>query len=134
MNEVRIYLDDIKSRRHIQKLYNKHFFENDTIYVKQWMNEVCSLKCYELIENNEICALALLSKCDFDPLQNFRDPWILNFIYVPTNKRMKHHATRLLTFLKDRVELTAFTSTRISNKLFSSCHFKQVENNMFRSF
>ena len=78
-------------------------------------------------EKNEISAFAILHKMDFDPLNIFKNPYLLDLIYVFEQYRRKGYALKILEKLKDnREELTMFCSNDSSINLFKKAGYDYV--------
>ena len=89
-------------------------------------------------EKNEISAFAILHKMDFDPLNIFKNPYLLDLIYVFEQYRRKGYALKILEKLKDnREELTMFCSNDSSINLFKKAGYDYVgirnNSDFFRS-
>ena len=89
-------------------------------------------------EKNEIVAFAILHKMDFDPFNIFKNPYLLDLIYVFEQYRRKGYAMKILEKLKDnKEELTMFCSNEASINLFKKAGYNYMglrnDSDFFRS-
>jgi len=95
---------------------------DDIKYINQWFEDK-KVKCYILEEDNKVKSFVLLSKMDFDPMNKYNNPYTLNYIYTFPDYRRKNFAYILLCNIRKKEQLTAFTSTDISDKLFEKSNY-----------
>lgn len=79
-----------------------------------------------LIDNETKCLIsfAICHKVDYDPFNNHIIPSCLDFIYTFTKYRRNGYALKLLEcMLRCKLELTAFTTNKISKKFFKKAGF-----------
>ena len=57
------------------KTITKEINDNNKHFIMRWLNEKNNVKCFILYENNIIKVFALLSKCDYDPLNKHSNPY-----------------------------------------------------------
>ena len=119
----------------IQKVDEYHGnIDNITkLYINQWKNEKI------VIAFVDIYSFALLSKLDFDPLDEYSDIYCLNYIYTEENMRRNGYAANILKKIKKmNIIFTTFVEpTNLpSMALFSKecIHYNSsIMINVFRS-
>ena len=87
-----------------------------TIYINQWLtNQI--IKSYIMKDdNNTVVCFAILHKMDFDPLKQFKKPYLLDLIYTFEEHRRKGYASTLIDRMKEnKEELTLFCSNKESS-------------------
>jgi len=92
-----------------------------------WLNEKNNVKCFMLYEDNIIKGFALLSKCNYDPLNVHNNPYVLNLIYTFQQYRRNNVAYALLTHIKLTNCITAFCSNEASINLFRKAEYVLTE-------
>lgn len=100
------------------------------VLVTQWDNESSVCKYYSIKENHKLISFALLSKNDFDPLNEHTNPYTLYYIYTFPLYRHKGYALTLLETMKVKEELTAFSEC---DELFSKAGYIKVSPGVYRS-
>lgn len=86
-----------------------------------WVNDE-TVKAYCLYNGDGIfLAIALMSKCDFDPLKTQTNPMVLNYIYTLKNSRRNGYGRKLLEHIKSNEEFTAFAKSDDSEAFFNKC-------------
>lgn len=99
-----------------KKLYKRDF---DMDIFNSWLAEKVSVKAYCLFGDNEnLLSIALMSKCDYDPLGLQANPMVINYIYTLPQERRKGYSSILLNHIKSKEEFTAFVSSPESEALF----------------
>ena len=113
-----------KSREIIRNIINDitDDITDDLKYVNQWFMDK-KVKCYVLEEDNKIKCFALLSKMDFDPMKEYNNPYTLNYIYTFPVYRRDNLAYNLLCNIKEKEQLTAFTTDEVSDELFKKSNY-----------
>ena len=97
--------------------------EHFNAFVKQWLAEK-TIKLYTHQRNTTILSFALLSKCDFDPLKEYDESWIINYVYTFPEYRRTGAAKEILKTLKLYNNASAFCCNIESEKLFVSAGYK----------
>lgn len=93
------------------------------MHIERWLDETNNVKCFILYENEIIKTFALLSKCDYDPLNTHDNPYILDFIYTFISYRRNKLAYKLLLYMKNTNNITAFCSNDESFMLFQKAEY-----------
>lgn len=124
MNIQFLYGD--KARIIIYKLHDTIIGYEST--VERWLNEQNKVRCYLLYQDNKLKSLALLSECNFDPLKEYKYPYILDLIYTYESFRNNGYCTHLINHMKKNNEMTAFCDNSISSNLLKKLKFRYVEN------
>lgn len=100
-----------------KKLYKTDF---NMDYFNSWLAETVIVKAYCLFgDNGCLLSIALMSKCEYDPLDRQTNPMIINYIYTLPQQRRKGYGSILLNHMKSREEFTAFTCSPESEGIFS---------------
>ena len=112
------------------KKYIKKIIKNNTLLesefynnVNRWLDELRDVKCYILSNQNDIRNIILLSKCDYDPQKQHKIPYILDYIYTFLEFRRNNFAYKMLLYLKEKEEITAFCSNDESENLFKKAEY-----------
>lgn len=98
-------------------------YSYDKQIIERWLAETNNVKCFILYENETIKTFALLSKCDYDPLNTHTNPYILDFIYTFIPYRRNKLAYKLLLHMKICTHITAFSSNDESFMLFQKAEY-----------
>jgi hypothetical protein len=105
----------------------------DNPFIQQWLQETypvfCVIKYNE--ENTYPVCFALLHKMDFDPLNIFDKPVLLDYIYTMPKCRRNMHAYKLLIRIIKKNKVIGFCCNDESEKLFIKCGFSYHPNNQF---
>ena len=102
----------------------KHTHTLTDMYIDQWLDEQNDVKCYVVCSDTTIRNLILLSKMDNDPLEIQSNPFMLNYIYTYPEYRKNGIAYRMLLYLKNKEQMSAYTDNDISISLFKKAEFK----------
>lgn len=128
----------LSSKKDISSLVRRKLNKSDfnMMLFSGWLNEA-TVKAYCLYGDNDVfLAIALLSKCDFDPLGTQTNPMVLNYIFTLKNFRRNGYGGKLLEHIKSNEEFTAFASSDESEAFFdkSGCdNLSEVNHSiMFR--
>jgi len=124
MDSIKVYTNN--NARTIIKGIMGNVNSDDKQYIKQWLNDVI-IKCYCYFYENKIVSFALLSKCDYDPLNEYSNPYILNYIYTFEQYRRKSFVSSILDKVKKSETVTAFCSNDISEKLLEKNGFSYID-------
>lgn len=97
----------------------------DFMHVNQWLNETRPVKCYTVQDEvtGRVVSFILLSKMYYDPFEEQSRPFMLHFVYTVSEFRRQLFAYKLLLYVKDHEETTAFCSRRESEELFKKGGF-----------
>ena len=113
--------------KHAKSLVTKLMAESTTtdfhLHANQWLNEKNEVKCYVLCEGSTVKTMALLSKCDYDPMHQHSNPYTLNYIYTYPNHRRLGYACKMLIYLKSKEQTTAFCDSDESEALFAKAQY-----------
>lgn len=135
IDNIKCISNNISSREYIHKLSEDDKRLESNIFINSWLNEDVRTKCYLICTNNIVKNIALLSKLDFDPENQYTIPYTLNYIYTFPEYRNKGLAYKMLRYIKNREQLTAFVDDEQSN-LFNSAGYKCITKfpmNTYRS-
>jgi hypothetical protein len=119
--EIKLFINN--KAKQIIKLITKEINDKNKQYIVKWLNEQNNVKCFVLYENNIIKGFAILSKCDYDPLNKHINPYILDLIYIFQQYRRNNLAYELLIYLKSTNCITAFCSNNESIMLFKKAEY-----------
>lgn len=108
--------------KNIKKGLNE-VYSYDKQIIERWLAETNNVKCFILYENEIIKTFALLSKCDYDPLNTHSNPYILDFIYTFIPYRRNKLAYKLLLYMKNANNITSFCSNDESFMLFQKAGY-----------
>ncbi|XP_050426251.1 uncharacterized protein LOC126836688 [Adelges cooleyi] len=103
----------------------------DTCYVEQWYGDK-RVFCYVLYEDGVPVSFALLSTCDFDPMKEYANPKMLNFIYTLEGHRRKGYALQLVEHVKKNNQFTVCCNSDDSKNLFEKSNCKRLDDLMYR--
>jgi hypothetical protein len=124
--EVKVYSNQ-SAKKYISKLLkNKIILEPEfynSIHINRWLEEQRDVKLYCLCETNNVITVILLSKCDFDPYNKHKTPYLLDYIYTFLEYRRNQFAYKLLLYLKKKEQITAFCSNDSSELLFKKAEY-----------
>jgi hypothetical protein len=95
------------------------------VFVRQWIQDKYTKKCYLAKLNHEIVGFATLTKCDFDPFGNRKNVWNMSYIYVREVNRRQSIASQLLQRCKKDQYITCITSSDASDGLMMKNGLKQ---------
>lgn len=107
-----------------------------SLYYRQWKKErkdgidtkYIVLKC----EGEDACG-AYLSKCDYDPLHEHKNPYTLNFIYTREKFRNRGIATAMVLNHLQHMEISAFMPSPQMERIFKKCGWKNFNDIVYRS-
>lgn len=121
MTNIRIFDDRNEAKNIIKKFQRKHY-ESANIIINGWYKDK-GISCYVLNEQDgKATSIALLSTCNFDPLNVYKNPKILNYIYTAEKYRRRGFAQKLVKKLQeDGVEFSAFCDGEKSVELLRKC-------------
>lgn len=129
----------LSSKKDVSSLVRRKLNKSDfnMMLFQGWLNDEGTVKAYCLYGDNGLfLAIALMSKCDFDPLGTQTNPMVLNYIFTLKNFRRNGYGGKLLEHVKSNEEFTAFASSDESEAFFdmSGCdNLSEVNNTiMFR--
>lgn len=121
------------AKKHIKKISIDSEDESFIMFSERWLSEIRIVKCYSMYINEEIVCVALLSKCDFDPIKKHDNPYILDYIFTFPKHRRKKYAHLMLTHIKECCQVTAFCDNDESVNLFENSGFiRNTENVMYK--
>ena len=101
---------------------------NESPFVLQWSREAQVLAAF-IVQDQKTIGFALMHKTDSDPLGQYRNPYVLDYIYIAPRYRGQGYAIRLLKEVKGKYEVTCFPST--SSRVFLRAEYKtRYWNNM----
>jgi len=110
----------------VKKFVNKYKSEidSDLKFIIGWYtvnvsHNVHVLVLYETTSDESAASILLLSKCDFDPLEQQRNPNILDFVYTIQSKRRKGYAAQLITKAQQDFQFTVFCKNDETSNLFA---------------
>lgn len=110
----------------VKKFVNKYKSEIDSDlkfiigwYTVNMSHNVHVLVLYETTSEESAASILLLSKCDFDPLEQQRNPNILDFVYTIRSKRRKGYAAQLITKAQQDFQFTVFCKNDETSNLFA---------------
>jgi len=110
----------------VKKFVNKYKGEidSDLKFIVGWYtvnmsHNVHALVLYETTSEESAASILLLSKCDFDPLKQQRNPNILDFVYTIQSKRRKGYAAQLITKAQQDFQFTVFCKNDETSNLFA---------------
>lgn len=87
--------------------------------IKQWYIDKNPESYILYNTRGEILSFILLSRCDFDPLDQQKFPHIINYIYTYKKFRKQGYALQLLNHIINKnIEFTAFCDNKKSDNLF----------------
>ena len=117
-----------KAKNVIRKVLEENPQLQNTFWEKhviQWINESRPVKSYTLQDKDtgKVVSFILLSKMDYDPFKEQSRPFMLHFVYTVKEFRRQNFAYKLLLYIKDREETTAFCSCSESEELFKKGGF-----------
>lgn len=96
--------------------------ENKLIFnsiVNVWLcEESYRVICIILQKENKPVSFALLHKMDFDPINIYNKPVLLDFIYTFDDERNKGYASKLINKIKKNNQITGFCDSDKSISLF----------------
>jgi hypothetical protein len=95
--------------------------------INDWLKEDI-IKCYILEQSNMYKCFILISKRDKDPLNEYENSYIFHLIYTFKPYRKNKLAQHLLSFVKNKEQLTVFSYNNCDN-LFIKCGFKLIKYN-----
>jgi len=133
MNEKIICLDNKLAKNTIKKILDdkKYDIQHSDIF-EQWLERKQDVKCYLLYDNKLLTVISILSKNDFDPLNEHNKPYTLEYIYTVESVRRMGYAYTLLKHIKQNDQITAFCSSNLSIALFEKAQFKKYINDIYR--
>ena len=122
--EIKLLINN-KAKNMIKKMKNRsnEDYSNGKQHIERWLTETNNVKCFILYENEVIKTFELLSKCDYDPLNTHTNPYILDFIYTFIPFRRTKLAYKLLLYMKNANNITAFCSNDESFMLFQKAEY-----------
>ena len=124
--EIKLFTNQ-NAKKYIKKIIkNNTLLEND--FVNRWLDEPRDVKCYILSKkDNIIINIILLSKCDYDPYKQHKIPhkipYTLDYIYTFLEYRRNNFAYKMLLYIKNKEEITAFCSNDESEHLFKKAEY-----------
>lgn len=116
---IECFTEKLSTKNLILKSLGDVLKSMDILHLEQWITEEDTAIGFGLFLSDKLVSFALLSKCDFDPMKKFSNPYILNFIYVSPEHRRKGYGSQLIQHLlkETPLQLTAFCSNDESIKL-----------------
>lgn len=110
-------------------LFNGMVDSMSQVHISTWADEKqLETRCFTFSIDSKIRSFVLLRKCEFDPFSYHSSPYIIYFIYTYPQYRNKKYASKLLRFIKNNFQTTAFCSNVYSENLFKSVGFKLQKN------
>ncbi|XP_015371897.1 PREDICTED: uncharacterized protein LOC107167389 [Diuraphis noxia] len=88
-------------------------------YTVNMSHNVHALVLYETTSEESAASILLLSKCDFDPLEQQKNPNILDFVYTIRSKRRKGYSAQLITKAQQNFQFTVFCKNDKTSNLFA---------------
>ena len=103
-------------------------------YVKGWLEESATCKCFIKFIDGKIVSIALLRKMDFDPQGEHLNPYLINYIHTMKDNRRLGYMNDLLIHIKSRNQITAACSNVGSLNAFIKAGYRNVgKENIFGS-
>ncbi|XP_022179228.1 uncharacterized protein LOC111039886 [Myzus persicae] len=111
----------------VKKFVDKYKSEiaSDSNFIIGWYtvnksDNVHALILYEITGDEKTAtSILLLSKCDFDPLEQQTKPNILDFVYTIRSRRRKGYAAQLITKAQQDFQFTAFCKNDETSNLLA---------------
>ena len=84
--------------------------------VSKWMNDHRPIKAYFLYCNDSVVTIALLRKCDNDPYCEYKNPYMIDYMYTVPEHRRSGMALHLLNYIKQYDTTIAVTEELVFQK------------------
>lgn len=139
MDDIKIELyKNNKGKKYIKKIIKNIDEDYGMVFINRWLEENNEVLCYNLCVNNEVVCFCILSKMDFDPLNTYKNPYTLEYIYTFKNHRRNGYGLKMLEYLKSKLEITAFCCNKPSVGMFFKAKYITIpsgdwDNVMFRT-
>ena len=125
--EVKTYINQNAKKRmgQIQKTSELR----DNTYVDAWLKRERPVKCYILMNGNEVVNIVLITKNDFDPFKltpkatKHPRSTTLEYIHTFFAYRQKNFAVDMLKYLKSKEQTSSFCETDASSLLFKKAGY-----------
>jgi len=85
-------------------------------FVFNWYNDSRQVKAYFLYCNDVLVTVALLRKCDMDPYAEYKNPYMMDYIYTVLEHRRSGMALHLLNYMKQYDTMIAVTEELVFQK------------------
>lgn len=122
--EIKLFTNQ-HAKKYINKIIKNNTLLESEFYnnVNRWLHEPRYVKCYILLNKNNIINIILLSKCDYDPQKQYKIPYILDYIYTFLEFRQNNFAYKMLLYFLKKEEITTFCSNDESENLFKKAEY-----------
>jgi ribosomal protein S18 acetylase RimI-like enzyme len=101
--------------KYVQKVEEKH---RELTY--QWMITRLPIAVC-MMHANDFTGFVLISKNDYDPMEEHKMPYTIDYIWISVDSRRKGFASELLRQIRQEYQSTAFCDSPASELVFSKC-------------
>ncbi len=109
------------------ELYIEILKSVESPYLKQWeLQKKSDTKRIVIKHKDEVACAAFLSKMEFDPFGDHKEPYCLDLIYTREKYRKKGLATRLIRDYLAKMEVSAHMATPELTSLLEKCQWKPI--------
>ena len=84
--------------------------------VFKWYNDSRPVKAYFLYCNDVLMTIALLRKCDVDPYAEYKNPYMMDYMYTVPEHRRTGMALYVLNHIKQHDTTIAITEENVFEK------------------
>lgn len=115
---INVYIDN-----HAKKIFSG-ITEGKSMITSQTINDNEHIKLITITYKNIIVSYALLSKNDYDPYNEYSNPYTLDYIYSLEKYRRHGFASLILNYIKTHEEVTAFCDDKGTERLFKKLGYR----------